>query len=338
MNQGDDWTAISDDLTQGGKDGNVAYGTITAISESPFAFGLIYTGSDDGKIFVTKNGGAIWEDVSTSLPQDLWVSRIVASAHKKERVYATLNGYRWDDFTTYIYVSENFGQTWKSISSGIPPSPVNVIVEDPKKENIIYVGTDNGAYVSMNGGGEYHAFAKAQSGDTTTPFPAVAVHDMKIQKQANHLLLGTHGRSIYRADITSIQELDISKNQQLFKIDDIKHSLRWGTRFNTWRAVYEPEVQLSYYVNKKQPYTLTVQSEKGKTLTQIPLQSNVGLNVVNYDLSITDKGKKALEKEVDTLDLKRASNQKYYLPKGTYYLVLSSNTEKEIARSNFTIN
>lgn len=338
MNRGDDWTAISDDLTQGGKDGNVAYGTITAISESPFEFGLIYTGSDDGKIFVTKNGGAYWEDVSTSLPQDLWVSRIVASAHKKERVYATLNGYRWDDFTTYIYVSENFGQTWKSISSGIPPSPVNVIVEDPKKENIIYVGTDNGAYVSMNGGGEYHAFAKAQSGDTTTPFPAVAVHDMKIQKQANHLLLGTHGRSIYRADITSIQELDISKNQQLFKIDDIKHSLRWGTRFNTWRAVYEPEVQLSYYVNKKQPYTLTVQSEKGKTLTQIPLQSNVGLNFVNYDLSITDKGKKALEKELDTLDLKRASNQKYYLPKGTYYLVLSSNTEKEIARSNFTIN
>jgi hypothetical protein len=91
MNQGDTWTVISPDLTQGGKQGNVAFGTLTTISESPFEFGMLYTGSDDGLVQFTNNGGASWNVISTTLPQNLWVSRVVASAHKKERVYVTLN-------------------------------------------------------------------------------------------------------------------------------------------------------------------------------------------------------------------------------------------------------
>ena len=105
MNQGNDWTAISEDLTNGGKKGNVAYGTLTSISESPFQFGLIYTGSDDGLIHITKNSGGNWANISNNLPKDLWVSRVIASQHKKERVYVTLNGYRWDDFKVYVYQS-----------------------------------------------------------------------------------------------------------------------------------------------------------------------------------------------------------------------------------------
>ncbi len=93
MNQGDTWMAISPDLTQGGKQGNVAFGTLTTISESPFEFGVLYTGSDDGLVQFSNNGGANWKVISTTLPQNLWVSRVVASAHKKERVYVTLNGY-----------------------------------------------------------------------------------------------------------------------------------------------------------------------------------------------------------------------------------------------------
>ena len=107
MNQGTDWVAISDDLTQGGKKGNVAYGTLTSISESPFEFGLIYTGSDDGLVHITKNAGGSWTNISQSFPKDLWVSRVIASQHKKERVYVTLNGYRWDDFSTYVYMSDD---------------------------------------------------------------------------------------------------------------------------------------------------------------------------------------------------------------------------------------
>ncbi|MDP1125237.1 hypothetical protein Q5O12_27300, partial [Klebsiella pneumoniae] len=84
-----DYTAISPDLTQGGKKGNVAYGTLTSIDESPFQFGLLYAGSDDGLLHVTKNSGGSWETISTTFPQDLWVSRVIASRHKKERVYVT---------------------------------------------------------------------------------------------------------------------------------------------------------------------------------------------------------------------------------------------------------
>lgn len=83
MNQGDDWTAISPDLTQGGKEGNVAYGTLSSISESPFQFGLIYTGSDDGLVQITKDSGASWNSIKGDWPANLWVSRVVSSQHKK---------------------------------------------------------------------------------------------------------------------------------------------------------------------------------------------------------------------------------------------------------------
>src|SRR5690606_368043 len=185
MNQGKDFTAISDDLTNGGKKGNVAYGTLTSISESPFQFGLIYTGSDDGLIYVTKDAGGSWTNITSSLPKDLWVSRVIASQHKKERVYVALNGYRFDDFTSYIYTSDDYGQTWKNISANLPASPVNVIKEDPKNENLLFVGTDNGAYVSFDRGTSWEAFSKG--------LPNVAVHDLIIQPEAHDLLLATHG-------------------------------------------------------------------------------------------------------------------------------------------------
>ena len=113
LDQGDNWEAISEDLTTGGKKGNVAYGTLSAISESPFQFGLLYVGSDDGYVHISKNGGGDWQRISASFPKDLWVSRLLASEHKKERVYVTLNGYRWDDFKPYVYVSDDYGQSWK---------------------------------------------------------------------------------------------------------------------------------------------------------------------------------------------------------------------------------
>ncbi|AEE19495.1 WD40/YVTN/BNR-like repeat-containing protein [Dokdonia sp. 4H-3-7-5] len=322
MDQGDSWTAISPDLTHGGKPGNVAYGTLTSVSESPFQFGLIYTGSDDGKISVTKNSGSDWQVISNTLPKDLWVSRVVASEHKKERVYATLNGYRWDDFATYIYVSDNYGQTWKNISAGIPMSPVNVIIEDPVKENIIYVGTDNGAYVSMNGGESYNAFAKAVSDKTTAPLPAVAVHDMKIQKKANHLLLGTHGRSIYRADLAPIQQVNTGANAQIFDIASVRSSGRWGNSWSGWSEPNEPNVAINYYTSNAGKFAMVIKDAEGKEVQRAALLPSAGLNVFNYDLSITEKGKKILEKANSSLDIQKAKNGKYYLPKGVYTVSL----------------
>jgi len=197
MNQGDDWQAISNDLTKGGKKGNVAYGTLTSISESPFQFGLLYTGSDDGLVHVTKNGGGNWLNISERFSKDLWVSRVIASKHKKERVYVTLNGYRWDDFTPYVYMSDNYGMSWKDISSNLPIGAVNVIKEDSKNENVLYLGTDNGVYVSLNKGGTWYPFSEG--------LPNVAFHDLVIQPEANDLVLGTHGRSVYVANISILQ-------------------------------------------------------------------------------------------------------------------------------------
>lgn len=313
MNQGDNWTAISEDLTNGGKKGNVAYGTLTSISESPFQFGLIYTGSDDGLIHVTKNSGSHWTNISNNLPKELWVSRVISSQHKKERVYTTLNGYRSDDFKVYIYMSNNYGQTWKDISANIPSSPVNVIREDSENENILYLGTDNGAYVSFNQGDSWEVFSKG--------LPNVAVHDIVIQPEAKDLLLGTHGRSIYKTDISELQLMNdkvMSDAMTIFKVDDVRHSSRWGSSWGKWYDTFEPEIKLAFYSNTSEEKTIKILSEKGTLLNQIKVSADQGFNYTNYDVTLTEKGRKALLKENTSIEIEKAKNDIYYLPKGSY--------------------
>ncbi|MEH6536687.1 MAG: glycosyl hydrolase [Psychroserpens sp.] len=313
MNQGNDWTAISDDLTNGGKKGNVPYGTLTAISESPFQFGMIYTGSDDGLVYMTKDAGGRWENISNTLPKDLWVSRVVASQHKKERVYVTLNGYRWDDFKVYAYRSNDYGSTWKDISSNIPASPVNVIREDSENENILYLGTDNGAYVSFNQGQSWESFSNG--------IPNVAVHDIVIQPESKHLLLGTHGRSIYKTDISPLQQMDDkmqSKPTTLFKAENTRFSPRWGSSFSQFSDPFEPELGLSFYSNLSEEKTIKIMSEKGTLLNEMKVSADKGFNYASYDLTLTEKGKKALLKEDTSIDINKADNGKYYVPKGVY--------------------
>ena len=319
MNQGNDWTAISEDLTNGGKKGNVAYGTLTSISESPFQFGLIYTGSDDGLVYVTKNAGGNWTNISNTLPKDLWVSRVVASQHKKERVYVTLNGYRWDDFKVYTYMSNNYGQTWKDISANIPKSPVNVIKEDPENENILYLGTDNGAYISFNQGQNWESFNKG--------LPNVAVHDIVIQSEAKDLLLGTHGRSIYKTDISKLQLMNptmLSNELTLFKVDNIRHSSRWGSSWGKWYDTFEPEIEFAFYSNTSEEKIIKILSEKGTLLNQVKVSADKGFNYVNYDLTLTEKGRKTLHKENTSIEIEKAKNNVYYLPKGTYTIQIDN--------------
>jgi hypothetical protein len=313
MNQGRTFTAISEDLTNGGKKGNVAYGTLTTISESPFKFGVIYTGSDDGLIHLTKNAGETWKNISTNLPKTLWVSRVVASQHKKERVYATLNGYRFDDFEVYVYMSEDYGSTWKAISSNIPTSPVNVIREDTENEHILYLGTDNGAYVSFNNGTNWEVFSKG--------LPNVAVHDIVIQPEAKHLLIGTHGRSIYQTDIPPLQQMSDAMRSQtttLFKVNNINYSSRWGSAWSKWFEPYEPKLDVTYFSNSSEEKIMTIYSENNAVLNQTKLKSDQGYNYTTYDLTITNKGRKALLKEDSSIAINPAKNGKYYIPKGRY--------------------
>lgn len=323
LNKGDDWEVISPDLTQGGKSGNVAYGTLTTISESPFKFGLIYVGSDDGLIQVTKNGGGTWANISSSLPKDLWVSRVAASKHKKERVYASLNGYRWDDFTPYIYVSEDYGKSWKSISENLPASPVNIILEDPENENLLFAGTDNGLYASFDRGKSWEIF---QNG-----MPNVAVHDLVIQREAQHLLVGTHGRSIYKADISKLQSmtLDVQKKElYVFKAKNIKHEEDWGNASNTWREPSTPGLDITFYTPKPGTFKAKIKTVDHMVLSETEIEADRGLNILSYDVAFSKAGKMAYRSK-NKMELKVAKNGKTYLPKGLYVVEIQGNGSQE---------
>jgi hypothetical protein len=209
LDKAQNMVSLSNDLTNGKRAGKIPYGTFTSIAESPLKFGLIYIGTDDGNIQLSKDGGYTWALVNKGLPAGLWVSRITASQYKEGRVYASLNGYRYDNFMPYLFVSEDYGTTWKQIGTDLPAEPLNVIKEDPKKENIIYIGSDNGLYASFNMGKTFMTMGR---------LPRVPIHDIAIQARENELVVGTHGRSIYIAKLDSVHKLyDTMIKAQLMK-------------------------------------------------------------------------------------------------------------------------
>ena len=215
LNQGEDWDITSADLTKGGKKGNVPYGTLSSIDESPLQFGLIYVGSDDGLVHVSKDGGNTWKNISSGLIPDQWVSRVEASNFNKDRVYVALNGYRWDKFDAMIYKSDDGGTTWQRIGTDLPMDPVNVIKEDPFNENLLYVGTDHGLYISLDQGKTFM--------NMDNKLPHVPVHDLVIQQKAKDLVIGTHGRSIYRVNVKELEKLNekiMAKPIHMFSVDD----------------------------------------------------------------------------------------------------------------------
>jgi hypothetical protein len=232
MNKADTMISMGD-LTRGDKGGNVPFGTITTITESPLRFGLIYAGTDDGNIQLTKDGGYSWTLVNNkpakatdaNLASGLWISRLTASKFKEPRVYASLNGYRFDDFSPYLYASEDYGSSWKQIGMDLPMEPINVVKEDPKNENIIYVGTDGGLYVSFNRGQSFMLW----NGGLPKSVP---VHDIAIQERENEIVLGTHGRSLYVGSLTDVQGVFADKDYLKKKAEKEKSKPRARTQNN----------------------------------------------------------------------------------------------------------
>jgi photosystem II stability/assembly factor-like uncharacterized protein len=200
FNKGDSLPAISEDLTTNPAQGDVPFGTLTTISESPLKFGLIYVGTDDGNVQISKDGGYSWTLINKKLPKGLYVSRVIASAYQESRVYVSLNGYRNDNFLPYLYVSDDYGNTWKQIGKTLPNEPINVIKEDQSVDGLLYVGTDGGVYVSIDAGENFMAWTKG------LPY-AVPVHDIVTQARENEIILGTHGRSIYIGKLDEVQKL-----------------------------------------------------------------------------------------------------------------------------------
>ena len=199
MSKGDSLVTLSTDLTTNPAQGDVPFGTTTTISESPIRFGLIYVGTDDGNVQVSKDGGNSFTMISQKLPKGLYVSRVIASKYNVAKVFVTLNGYRNDHFNAYVYQSDDYGTTWKQIMKDLPSEPVNVIKEDAVSEQVLYVGTDGGLYVSLDGGNSSMAWTKG--------LPAsVPVHDLEIHPRDHEIVLGTHGRSLYVGKLDALRK------------------------------------------------------------------------------------------------------------------------------------
>ena len=320
--QGDNWENISEDLTNGGKKGNVPYGTITTISESPIKEGVIYVGSDDGLIHVTKNGGKTWRNISGNLPKELWVSNVFASNHDEKIVYLSLDGYRWDNFSPYLFKSKNYGKTWESISSNLPDSPINVVIEDNVNKDILYIGNDHGVYISLDQGKTWEPFSNGLT--------SAAVHDLVIQEDEQHLLVGTHGRSIYLADISLIQNHAIDNQQadiKIFDIKDISFSERWGTKRSTDINYFDPNLKFSIFSKMNKDASLQIINTNKDILFEESISLDTGFNFINYNLSIS---------EDINLDFGvESQNGEKYLGKGTY--IISIKTDNTIITNQFKI-
>ena len=309
LNQGDEFETLSEDLTNGGVKGNVSYGTLTTIIESDVKFGLIYVGSDDGLIHVSRDGGFSWKNISENLPKNMWVSSIYPSRFKESRVYLSLNGYRWDNFEPMIYVSEDYGLNWSRIGNELPNEPVNVIIEDNRNEGLVYVGTDHGVYASLDYGNNFHPFINGLSG--------APVHDLVLHPRENDLVVGTHGRSVYIADMTYLQQIDqniLNKNLHVFKVNNLKYSNSWGNR-NWYGNLIEPSVEIVIFSKSNSDIELLIEGDNGESIKDNYTLEN-GLNFINHNLLINDKNK--------------------YLPKGKYKLKVTNLEESSIAK--FEIN
>ncbi len=176
-------------------DGQSNYGSITSVGESPTDAKVLYTGSDDGQVYVTRDGGASWKNVTanvTGLPKYTYVSSVVPSRYAPGRVYATFDGHYNDDYRPFVYVSDDYGQTWRSIAAGLPETSVNRIREHPTKDGVLFVGHERGLDYSVDGG---HTWTVLGGN-----FPPAPVDDIAFQERENSLVLGTHGRSIWVLD------------------------------------------------------------------------------------------------------------------------------------------
>jgi photosystem II stability/assembly factor-like uncharacterized protein len=212
--RGSSWKAISPDLTlhidrdtltmMGAKvgptalsrhDGVTSYGTITSVMESPTDAKVIYVGTDDGQVQLTRDGGATWTNVTAhigGLPPRTPVTTVIASRYAAGRAYATFDGHYNDDYKPYAYVSDDFGQSWRAIVSGLPETSINRIREHPHNSHVLILAHSRGVHFSNDGGASWNSLA--------TNMPTVPTDDAIIHPRDNALIVGTHGRSIWILD------------------------------------------------------------------------------------------------------------------------------------------
>ena len=290
MNMGDDWKAISPDLTTDKKpQSNVPFSTLTTISESPLKFGLLWTGSDDGLIHVSKDGGNSWNKVSDKLPQGLWVGHIFASPHDEATAFTALSGYRSDDFHTYLYTTTDYGKTWTSLAGNLPQEPCNVIVQDPENPDLLYLGTDAATYLSLDRGKTWNYLSA---------LPNVASYDMIVHPRENELVVATHGRSIFVLDVKPLQNLkdqDSDSPLMAYDVAEVKWSKAWGKKDYVWQESPEPSVMLSWFVSgataPAKKMDIRILNEEEKVIHTLIGNSSPGYHSQKWNLKSDKLGK-----------------------------------------------
>ncbi|MBA2708373.1 MAG: glycosyl hydrolase [Gemmatimonadaceae bacterium] len=316
--RGDSWETLGPDLTRQvdrdklplmGKlwtkdavarhQGVADYGNISTIDESPIRKGLLYVGTDDGLVQVSRDGGATWTRIQKfpGVPDQTYVSRVVASAHSEGTVYVTLDGHRSNDFKAYAFRSTDYGKTWASIAGNLPPnSSLQVIREHTRAAGLLFVGNEIGAYYSSNAG---RTWSRLQYN-----LPTVPVHDIQIHPRDNDLVIGTHGRGIYIIDdITPLERLAEAERSAMVHLFPVKSttlfnyngSIPGGARGATsWgeRSFSAPNPPfgstITYYVKDSLPkgrtLSLAVFDSTGKRVRELTVNSKQGLHRSTWDL------------------------------------------------------
>jgi photosystem II stability/assembly factor-like uncharacterized protein len=241
-NRGDTWMA-SPDLTNNvgrndrpimgvdGKapmaskhDGAASYSNIITISESYVVPGILWVGTNDGNVQISRDGGSTWKNVVDKVPgvpKETHVSRVEASHFDAGTAYVTFDGHRTDDHKAYVFKTSDFGESWASVAGDLPAANVNVIREDPKNRNLLYLGNEYGFYISMDGGREWKRFMNG--------LPTVRVDDILVHPRDNDLIVATHGRSLWIVDdITALQQLTTETQNTDATLFDIRPATAWA--------------------------------------------------------------------------------------------------------------
>lgn len=281
-------------------DGITAYSTIIAVSESPAMAGVVWVGTDDGNLQVSRDGGATFTNISANLtglpngaldgPTAYWISRVEASHYDPSMAYVAVDGHRSDDLKPYLFVTHDYGRTFQSISSNLPSrGNIQVVREDPKNRNVLYVGTEFGLFVSIDAGAHWEPFMNN--------FPTVRVDDILIHPRDGDLIVATHGRSLFIADdITPLQQLGASTTGQEVALFDVRPAIAYLFDYRTDSDVggdkhFEGEnapkgTAINYYL--KSPATdvkLSILDAQGRTLCTSTVPGTAGINRVQWTLA-----------------------------------------------------
>ena len=279
----------ADELTPSQDDGNPYYPTITAIAESPRQRGLLYVGTDDGNVKVSRDGGVTWSDAQTrmaGLPRNAWINGIETSRHDAGVAYVVANNYRADDFGNYLFRTRDAGRTWTSITSDLPANRVlRTVRADPRNPNVLYLGTEFGLFISTDAGAHWF--------ELENNLPTLAINDLLVHPRDNDLVLATHGRGIWILDdVNAIQELTPAVRASaahLFRIEPAQQTRLAAQKAHAGDMVFRGEnppngAIIQYWLRGDTRPSLTVHDARGQAVATLTPPARTGVNRVVWSL------------------------------------------------------